>query len=175
MGNGLQRFIYNLSAAAPLGFIFAFVWYWQEKTIYIPCISICIGSLLIILFMISFAYGKRYLAPIIIRTSNISPYDGWIILYIITYLFPFSSLAIKDFNMVICIGIIAVLIVAAQYVNTAIPNPILFVQGYHFYQISAEHGISSGVLISKRKLRKAKDVKTVNRIVHFLFLDTERR
>lgn len=175
MGNGLQRFIYNLSAAAPLGFIFAFVWYWQKKTIYIPCISICIGSILIIFFMISFAYGKRHFAPIIIRTSDISPYDGWIILYIITYLFPFSSLAIKDFNMVIFMGIIAALIVAAPYVNTAIPNPLLFFLGYHFYQLSAEHGISSGVLISKRKLRKAKDVKTVNRIFDFLFLDTEGR
>lgn len=118
---------------------------------------------------------KKHFAPIIIRTSDISPYDGWIIMYIITYLFPFASLAIRDFNMVICVILMSVLIVVAPYVNTAIPNPILFVQGYHFYQVSAEHGISSGVLISKRKLRKAKDVKTVNRIFDFLFLDTEGR
>ena len=59
MGNRLQRFIYNLSAAAPLCFIFALVWYWQKKEIHIPCIAICMGSILIILFMISFAYGKR--------------------------------------------------------------------------------------------------------------------
>lgn len=175
MGNKLQRFIYNLSAAAPLSFIFALVWYWQKKTIYIPCIAICIGSILVILFMKSFVYGKRNLAPIIIRTSDISPYDGWIIGYIITYLFPFSSLAIKDFNIVICVIIAGVLIVAAPCINTAIPNPILFFQGYHFYQVSGEHGISGSVLISKRKLRKAKDVKTVNRIFDFLFLDTERR
>lgn len=175
MGNRLQRFIYNLSAAAPLCFIFALVWYWQKKTIHIPCIAIGIGSILIILFMTSFAYGKSHLAPIIIRTSDISPHDGWIIVYIITYIFPFASLAIKDFNMIICVVIAGVLIVAAPCVNTAIPNPILFFQGYHFYQVSGEHGISGGVLISKRKLRKAKDVKTVNRIFEFLFLDIERR
>lgn len=175
MGNRLQRFIYNLSAAVPLCFIFALVWYWQKKTIYIPCIAICIGSIMVILFMVSFAYGKRHLAPIIIRTSDISPYDGWIIVYITTYIFPFASLVIKDFNMVICVAIAGALIVVAPCVNTAIPNPILFFQGYHFYQISGEHGISGGVLISKRKLRKAKDVKTVNRIFDFLFLDTERR
>lgn len=29
---------------------------------------------------------------------------------------------------------------AAPCVNTAIPNPILFLRGYHFYQISGEHG-----------------------------------
>lgn len=175
MGNKLQRFIYNLSAAAPLCFIFALVWYWQKKTIYIPCIAICIGSILVTLFMISFAYGKRHLAPIIIRTSDISPHDGWIVVYIITYIFPFASLALKDFNMIICIVIAGALIVVAPCVNTVIPNPILFFQGYHFYQVSGEHGISGGILISKRKLRKAKDVKTVNRIFDFLFLDTERR
>lgn len=175
MGNILQRLIYNLSAAAPLCFIFALVWYWQKKTRGIPCIAICIGIVFVILFMISFAYGKRHFAPIIIRTNDIAPYDSWVIMYIITYMFPFASLAIKDFNLIICVIIAGVLVMVAPCVNTAIPNPILFLQGYHFYQVSGEHGISGGVLISRRRLRKAKDVKTVNRIFDYLFLDAERR
>ena len=40
MGNILQRLIYNLSATAPLCFIFALLWYWQKKTMDIPCIYI---------------------------------------------------------------------------------------------------------------------------------------
>lgn len=175
MGNILQRLIYNLSVAAPLCFIFALVWYWQKKTRGIPCIAICVGIVLVILFMISFAYGKRHFAPIIIRTNDIAPYDSWVIVYIITYMFPFASLAIKDFNLIICVIIAGVLVMVAPCVNTAIPNPILFLQGYHFYQVSGEHGISGGVLISRRRLRKAKDVKTVNRIFDYLFLDAERR
>ena len=46
----------------------------------IPCIAIGIGIALIILFMISFAYGKKHLAPIKIRTSDIAPYDSWVIM-----------------------------------------------------------------------------------------------
>lgn len=175
MGNISQRLIYNLSAAAPLCFIFALVWYWQKKTRDISCIAICIGIVLVILLMISFAYGKRHFAPIIIRTNDIAPYDSWVIVYIITYMFPFASLAIKDINLIICVIIAGVLIMAAPCVNTAIPNPILFLRGYHFYQVSGEHGISGSVLISRRKLRKAKDVKTVNRIFDYLLLDAERR
>ena len=53
---------------------------------------------------------------------------------------------------------------AVPRVNTAIPNPILFLRGYHFYQVSGEHGISGCVLISRRRIRKAKDLKMVNRI-----------
>lgn len=64
MGNILQRLIYNLSAMAPLCFIFALLWYWQKKTMDIPCIVMCIGVALVILFMISFSYGKRHLAQI---------------------------------------------------------------------------------------------------------------
>ena len=48
MGNILQRLIYNLSAMAPLCFIFALVWYWQKKTMDIPYIAIGIGIALII-------------------------------------------------------------------------------------------------------------------------------
>ena len=142
MGNILQRLIYNLSAMAPLCFIFALLWYWQKKTMDIPCIVMCIGVALVILFMISFSYGKRHLAPIIIRTNDIAPYDSWVIMYIITYMFPFASLVIKDFNLIICVIVAGVLIMAAPCVNTAIPNPILFLRGYHFYQISGK--ISSG-------------------------------
>ena len=82
MGNILQRIIYNLSAMAPLCFIFALVWYWQKKTMDIPYIAMGIGITLIILFVISFAYGKKHLAPIKIRTSDIAPYDSWVIMYI---------------------------------------------------------------------------------------------
>lgn len=156
-------------------FYFCFGLVLEKNTIDIPCIVICIGTTLIILFMISFTYGKRHLAPIIIRTNDIAPYDSWVVMYIITYMFPFASLVIKNFNLIICVIIGGVLIMAVPCVNTAIPNPILFLRGYHFYQISGEHGISGCVLISRRRIRKAKDVKTVNRIFDFLLLDAERR
>ena len=51
------------------------------------------------------------------------------------------------------------------------PSPILSVMGYHFYQVNAANGISGYVLISKRKIRNAKDVKAVKRIFEFLLLD----
>lgn len=113
--------------------------------------------------------------PIKIRTSDIAPYDSWVIMYIITYMFQFASLQLGILILRICVAIGGVLIMAVPCVNTAIPNPILFLRGYHFYQVSGEHGISGCVLISRRRIRKAKDLKTVNRIFDFLFLDAERR
>lgn len=173
MTNNLQKLIYNLSAASPICFVFAVIWYIQKKTYIVPAICIGVGILLTVLFFVSFAYGLKHLAPISIRTSDISPNDSWIVLYIFTYLFPFASMVIDDFNLIIC-GIIAFLVAsAAPFVNSAIPNPLLSIKKYHFYQVSGENGISGYVLISKRKYRKKQDLKYVNRMFDFLLMDAE--
>ncbi|WP_035287944.1 hypothetical protein [Clostridium sp. KNHs214] len=174
MGNIVQKFIYNVSTVAPLSFIFALVWYLQKETLKVPLISIAVGIVLIVLFSVSFSYGKTHIAPIIIRTNDISPYDGWVVLYVLSYALPFASMAIKDFDVTICAILGVILAVVAPYVNTSIPNPLLWVKQYHFYQVSGEHGMSGYTVISKRKLRRSKDLGTVNRIFDFLLLDTGR-
>lgn len=174
MPRHLQKLIYNLSAASPICLIFAVTWYIQKRTYIVPTICIGIGIILIVSFAISFSYGSRHLAPITIRTSDISPKDSWVILYILTYMLPLTSMAIDDLNLIIC-GIVAILIATiAPFVNSAIPHPLLFIKKYHFYQISGENGISGYILISKRKYRKKQDLKYVNRMFDFLLLDAER-
>ncbi len=173
MANGLQKLIYNMSVASPILVVFALVWYIQKKSWTIPIICVVVAVVLILCMLKSFSYGKKHLAPIQIRTSDISPSDGWIVVYIITYILPFASMIINDLNLIMCSVVAFAIAVIAAYVNTAIPNPILFFQRYHFYSISAENGISGYVLISKRKLRKKQDLKVVNRVFEFLLLDTE--
>ena len=174
MANKVQRFIYNLSSAAPLAFVFALVWYQQYKTIQIPIIFISIGLILIVLLYLSFAYGKLHVAPIAIRTTNISPKDGWVVAYIIAYLMPLASIPLQDFDLKVSAIIALVLILILPFVNSAVPNPLIFICGYHFYSISAENGISDYILISKRSLRNSKHLKSVQRIFEYLLLDTER-
>lgn len=173
MANNLQKLMYNFSAILPLCFVFAALWYIQKQTLIVPIICAGIGIILILCLAVSFSYGKKHIAPIIIRVTDISPHDGWIVAYIISYIIPFASMAIKDFDIVIC-GIIAViLIVIVPFVNSAIPNPLLMCRKYHFYQISEENGVSGYLFISKRRLRKANDIKTIKRVFDFLLIDTE--
>ena len=165
--------IYNMSVASPLLIVFAFIWYIQKKSWTIPIICIALAIVLILCLLRSFSYGKKHLAPIQIRTNDISPSDGWIVVYIITYILPFASMIINDLNLIVCSVVAFAIAVIAAYVNTAIPNPILLFQRYHFYSVGAENGISGYVLISRRKLRKKQDLKAVNRVFEFLLLDTE--
>lgn len=175
MANIIQKLIYNLSVASPLCIILAVVWYLQEETYVVPIILLIIGSILLALLVISFSYGKKHLAPIYIITSDISPNDGWIIAYIVSYVIPFANIVIDDFSFELCIGIAVLIVIIVPWINTAIPNPILFMVGYHFYQISAENGVSGYVLISRRRLRKKQDLTIVNRVFEFLLIDYEGR
>ena len=175
MANIIQRFIYNLSAVSPLCFVFAFVWYVQEGTIVVPIISAIVGITLIVLFVWSFSYGKRHLAPIQIRTSEVKAYDSWIVAYIISYLLPFANIVISDFNLIICTSLGFLIAIVLSFMNSAIPNPLLSLRKYHFYQVSTDNALSEYVFITKRRLRGTKQVKNVKRMADFLLLDTEGR
>ena len=173
MANNLQKLIYNLSTVSPLCFTFAILWYIQKQTLAIPIICVCLGAFLILCFALSFSYGKKYVAPITIQATDISPKDAWIVAYIISYMFPFASMAIDDFDAIVCGIIAAALIVIIPFVNSAAPNPLLFLRRYHFYEISAENGVSGYLLICKRNLRNAKHITTVKRVFEFLLIDSE--
>lgn len=170
MPNFLQKWIYNLSAASPLCVIFAIVWWIEYSSWIVPIICIFFSIILILVFRFSFVYCKQNLPPISIRISELSPYDAWIVAYIVSYIVPFASVALNDLDPILS-GMIAIaIIVIAPFVNSAIPNPLLFMCGYHFFQIKSEHG-SSYILISKRKIRNAKNVKHIQRIFEYLLME----
>ena len=173
MANKLQKLIYNISVASPLLIVFAFIWYMQKRRWTISIICLIVAIFLIICILRSFSYGRKNFAPIKIRTNDITPNDGWIVVYIITYILPFASMIIDNLNLTVCSIVAFAITFIAAYVNTAIPNPILFFRGYHFYVVATENGISGYVLISKRKLRKRQDLKRVYRVFEYLLLDTE--
>ena len=86
MPNFIQKLIYNISSIVPLCFVFSCVWFLEKRTIYVPLIFIVCGLFISFLFVLSFSYGRKNIATISIRVTDISPHDGWIAIYIITYL-----------------------------------------------------------------------------------------
>ena len=131
MGNKFQKLLYNLSAAAPVCFVFSIVWLIQKKTWQLPVVCVAIAIAIILLFYKSFEYGLKNLSPIPIRTADISPNDNWIVIYILTYLLPFASIVIDDFNLIVCSAIALLIAIVAPFINSAIPNPLLFIKKYH--------------------------------------------
>ncbi len=172
MPNVLQKWIYNLSVAAPLLMIFAIICFFEKDGFAEPVICLCVAVLLIILMVKSFNYGKCKLPKIAIHVTSVAPHDLPLISCIISYLLPLLSLAI-DGNTLLLSCIYFIVFIIILYMNTAIPNIILLLLGYHFYKISEKNGVSGYVLISKRKIRNPKEIRYVYRVFDFLLEDAE--
>lgn len=175
MANKFQKFLFNFSALSPLCFIFSFLWYFQKKTLTVPISCGILGIILIFIFLISFTYAKKQVEIITIRVVSVTPKDSWMIAYIITYALPFAGLATDDFDIVILIIISAILILVLPFLNSVVPNPLLFLQKYHFYEISTENGVSGYLLLSQRNLCNAKQVTMVNQLFDYICIDLEEK
>ena len=172
MANILYKSIYNISAGVPALLFLALAWHFQDRTSIIPIIFFVIAGILIVSMLGAFLYAKNHVATDPIHIKNISPSDKKAAIHLITYAIPFATLVLDDLNPVICVIIVLIIILFAMQMNTPLPNPILFLLGYHFYSIHAENG-SEYLLISKGTLRTKEDLKIINQIFEFLLINTE--
>lgn len=172
MGNIGQRLIYNVSIAVPLVIVLAIVYYVQQKNIVISIILILFGVLLVASLFLSFNYAVKNLETISFRATDIKPHDNWILVYIISYAFPLSSIVFENVDVKLTVVLATALIVYGTFVNEVKPHPLLFMCRYHFYIVSAENGVSDYVLISKKKaLRNTKHIKKVKRLFEYLLIE----
>lgn len=175
MANIIQRAIYNLANAVPLAIMMALAWYLEFNTWYIPVILITTVIVVTGLFIISFNYGKNNCSIKNINVSKIIVKDSWLVAYVIAYFFPFTYMIIADFHIVSLIIAALMLILVILPAIMSLPNILLYLVGYHFYELETEStGVGDYLLISKRRrIRNKADVKMVMRIFERLLLDTK--
>lgn len=171
MANTIQKLIYYFSAVAPVCITFSLVWIIQCKGIVLPVILVSTSLMVVVLFSVAFRYGYKNIAPTTIRVTDISTDDLWLLGYVFSYLLPLANMVIDEWNLFILAGISLTIGVVIPFINCAIPHPLLFFRGYHFYNLTTENGISSYILISKKKIRNKKEIKLVGRIFEFLLIE----
>lgn len=171
MANTFQKVIYFLSAASPIGLVFSIVLFVQKNYIVLPIVLSVVSVLLIFGFLCSFKYARRNIASMTVRVTDVATSDLWIIGYIVSYLLPLANMVIDEWNLWVLAGVALLFVGVITLVNDAMPHPILLIIGYHFYKITTENGISSYVMISKKKIRHKKDIKCVGRVFEFLLIE----
>lgn len=171
MANTMQKLLYFFSAIAPVCIIFSVILIIQDKGTIIPVMLIATSVIGVVLFIVSFKYGYKNTAPMTIRVTDVSTGDLWILGYAFSYLLPLGNMVIDEWNLFILAGISVIIGVVIPFINSAIPHPLLFFRGYHFYNLTTENGVSSYVLISKKKIRNKKDIKAVGRVFEFLLIE----
>lgn len=108
---------------------------------------------------------EKRLSIVKFEFKEIKPNDGNIIGFILSNILPFASIIIEQHTATICllVSILFALIMTSSN-NNLIPNLILLINGYHYYEVSAENGISNYTLISKKEVRNNKKLLRVIRI-----------
>lgn len=177
MANWIQRLIYNMGNAVPLAVLTALAWYYQNRTWLVPIVLLGVAICIVIVTIVCFRYARNNCSVKQINVSSISSRDSWVVVYILTYMFPFATLAINDFNIILLIVVVLTLLLTIGQATMAVPSMLLFFCGYHFYKIEViGTGVADYLLISKRKrIRSNESIKTVQRVFEKLLVDTERR
>jgi len=174
MANWFQRAIYNLANAVPLAGMTALAWYLEFRTWRIPIILIAVAIVVTILFAICFRYGINNYSIKNINVSKIVSKDSWLVAYVVAYILPFAYMVMTDYHIVSLIVAVIMLAIVICPAIMALPNILLFLVGYHFYELETETGVGDYILISKRRrIRKNKDIKTVMRVFERLLIDTK--
>lgn len=175
MANGLQCAIYNLANVVPLALTMAVVWWFEFKTWRVPIILFTAAIAVAALFALCFRYGKNNCSVKRINVSKIISKDSWVVAYVITYVSPFAHMVMPDYHIVPFAVVVVLILVLVIPAVTALPNILLFLVGYHFYEIETKStGVGDYMLISKRRrIRNKADVKTVMRVFEKLLIDTK--
>lgn len=174
MANKLQKFIYNLSAVAPMGIVFSALLYAEKGKSLLCLVGGCVSLIIIIYEFVFIFLSKKRFPPIIQGFKDVSNNDKLVISYVITYLLPFSSLVVDSINWKLIFPICFVAALIMAFSNFTIPNPMLFLAGYHFYSAKTDNGAQSIVIISKRAdYRSADEIKKCRRIFEDLVVCLE--
>lgn len=178
MANRFQKFIYYLSAEAPVLMVIAIVWLIEKSTWTKPMvlnwpvsiILIAVAIVLIIVFNAFFKKAETKLSVMDILGSEYKCIDGWLVGYVVSYLLPFASLALGDVIWIVLGVIIVLLMVILVFSDHVTPHPLLFCKGFHFYEVKVEGLASDYKVISKKQIRNVKDIRKVSRVFEFLLI-----
>lgn len=187
MANKLQKTLFNLSTISPLASILAIV-YWLENDVKMfskqtnktQLDNTAVILVIIILVSISFAFYsmwfvkicRKKLEQIPINIDGIVPNDMWVIAVLLSYVLPTAGVVFKDLNLYISMIVILFWLLFLALSNTILPNPLLMLQGYHFYKITTIDGSSDIILLSKRKsIQNRNTVKIVMAAFHYFAIE----
>ena len=170
MANRFQKFIYYLSAEAPVIILLAIWLLIQGQSPLVPVILFAIAILLLVAFVLFFRKAKNQLSILEVSGSKFKCIDGWLVGYIVTYLLPFVSLLVEDMVWIILWILLALLLIILVLSDHVTPHPLLFCRGYHFYELEVEGMASDYKVISKKQVRSVKDIRKASRVFEFLLI-----
>lgn len=158
----------SLLSIASLSPVFLTFWFnefsknWDLREGYFYLIGFVI-IVFISFFTFRLAESKLEILPIKIETVQNS--DNEVISYIFAYILPLLGFDVKLTLFILCLFLLIVFTTNIYHFN-----PVVGLFGYHYYTVTIEGGISF-ILISKKTLMNAKEIKNVVQLDDYTLLE----
>ncbi len=131
-------------------------------------IAIAASLSLVCFFIITLA--KTQLEKFPVTIASVRTADKEIVGFIVVYLLPLINNTAVDINpavlLFVCVLFFAIVLTSHSYHF----NPLLGIMGYHFYEVDTVGGISY-VLVTRKNIRKCKDISTVVQLSEYMILE----
>jgi hypothetical protein len=167
----LAKFMLIATAIAPIGFVFGWVAFIGEHYRWSASLIIGCGALIIIcLYLLKSA--KNHLERFPFEISSVEACDQESISFMLIYISPMFNSQFDELNLHFWIPTLMMfgLITATGYSHHF--NPLLGLLGWHFFKVSSNEGVSY-ILITKKQLRRASQIKEVGQLTEYILIDLE--
>lgn len=159
------------SAIAPIALVYAWVAF-SEKYYYhaTGLVSLCVVLVLICLYLLR--YAIKNLERFSFTPASVEAADRENVAFMLLYLSPLFTSQFGSINLnlwIPTIGIFALMTATGYNYHF---NPLLGLLGWHFYKVSSAEGVTY-VLVTKKQLRKASQIRNVGQLTDYILLDLE--
>lgn len=173
MANLLQKVLLSLSITSPVVICIGIVNLIQRNKLLISISLIVVGVIFSLYYLLFIHVCKNKLSVTPIMVGEISPNDGWNIVYIVTYISPFTNIVFEQYNIYFSLVVALIIAVILIFSNTTYANPIILLFGYHSYKIKDVSGNSDKLLLCRKKHVKTISVKNVYTVFDTLLINKE--
>ena len=104
------------------------------------------------------------------HAAAVEAIDGEVFGFVLVYLLPLVTRDLDDYNWVVWVLIALFFCLVVAIGQGYHINPLLIIRKYHFYRVTEVEGIPH-ILITRRRIYKARAELTVARLADFVLLD----
>ena len=170
MLGAFAKFFLVATSLAPITLTWAFADWRQAGPLTRQWAALGVTLGLVLLCWLIIEASKRQLQVISFSATSVRPADAEVVGFVVAYLLPLvsTSTGAFDYTVLAFVGVLLALVVWS--VNAFTFNPLLTLLGYHFYEVASDNGVSF-VLVTRRNIRRATDLKSVVQLTNYLLLD----
>jgi|GEM_PF-412204 len=166
----IAKFLLVLTAVAPIGLTWAFAdWRahgFRQQQLTAGLVAVLLAVLCVLLIVA--AHRQLPVSPF--TAASVKHNDSEVVGFLVAYLLPLVSTNTGEFDYAVLAFVSGLLGIVVATSESYSFNPLLTLFGFHFYEVESSDGVAY-MLITRRHVRRCKDIETVAELTRSVLLD----